>query len=125
MNFPSKTLALIVSVGLSAGAISTAAFAGDVGEMTVDENGLRSIAVYYDDLNLDSESGMDTLDRRIHQAAKEVCGVSLGKVPVSELVETRACTASAIDQAAEGIQGRGKVILLTRAAPKSRANLAK
>jgi len=79
--------------------LAIAALLSVVGSASADESTVPTIRVRYDDLNLASAAGMETLTRRIKVAAARVC-----RSPVSSTlhVGTRAygdCIRSTTDQA--------------------------
>ena len=56
----------------------------------------ESRLVRYDDLNLSNAAGIERLERRITNAARQVCGVSGNhRESVAELAETQKCIADA------------------------------
>jgi len=61
----------------------------------------RAVKVTYTDLNVDKESGAETLYRRLQQASKRVCGVESIKTAggIQELKEQRRCYEDALDEA--------------------------
>lgn len=61
-------IACIIATALAATAIPAHA--------EIDAEGVHQIIVRHDDLNLLSQSGMKTLERRVHNAALKVCGVN-------------------------------------------------
>lgn len=63
----------------------------------------ESRMVRHDDLNLSTPAGMAVLDRRIDAAARNVCGVTNGRVSVAEMVRGRSCMAQAKANAAEQV----------------------
>lgn len=72
----------------------------------------RSEKVDYTDLNVDKESGAETLYRRLQHASKRVCGVESFKTAggIRELAEQRRCYHDALDKAVAKINNP----LLTR-----------
>jgi UrcA family protein len=66
MNTRTLALAALGAATLSAGAVP--AFAADNQEQT-------SVAVHYRDLDLTTPEGAKELDRRLHLAAQQVCGM--------------------------------------------------
>jgi len=69
------------------------------------------------DLNLSSEGGRRVLDRRLAQAAREVCGTPSG-ADLAGLNEARACRADAVARATVQSQNvlaakRGAVVAIT------------
>ena len=59
----------------------------------------RSVAVHYDDLNLDSVAGQARLAARIDRAAREVCDDQAGRRPLAEAAAIAACVRKARDDA--------------------------
>lgn len=55
--------------------------------------------VRYDDLNLSTKSGQAHLETRIAGAVRKVCGISSGRVTLSERQEQRNCASKARGQA--------------------------
>jgi UrcA family protein len=105
-----------IKLGITATALALAApaFAADKA---------ATAKVAYGDLDLSSDSGIDRLERRLHRAARQVCGV--GSLDLGESQRITACRNQAIAQANEELQpilaaaGRGDVRLaqnLTRSA---------
>lgn len=57
------------------------------------------IAVSFNDLNLNSDSGLDSLYQRVKAAANRVCGVENIKVSLHIVRIQRSCVSSSIDKA--------------------------
>jgi UrcA family protein len=66
MNTSKLVLAVLGAATLSAGAVPA---------LAADEQG-QSVEVQYSDLDLTTPAGAKELDRRLHEAAREVCGMS-------------------------------------------------
>ena len=81
-------------IGIAAG-VSMAASADGYGETYVSTTaeGLRTVNVSYADLDLTHATGRDTLEHRISQAAKKVCGSSNLRVAGSlrQASENKSC----------------------------------
>lgn len=58
-----------------------------------------SQAVYYGDLDLTNDRGKRTLQGRVRSAARSVCYVNFGTIPLHQMLETKACVAEAIEDA--------------------------
>lgn len=59
--------------------------------ITLNDNGERTLAVRYDDLNLASDSGMRALQVRVAHAAKRVCAYNRGTRELRARIEARNC----------------------------------
>jgi UrcA family protein len=88
-----KALALILTAAMALGATPAMAAQGQE----------QSVAVHYQDLDLSSPEGAKELDRRLHEAAQQVCGMN-EKITGSHLPssDARACYNDALKQ----LQGR-------------------
>jgi len=83
---PKTALALIAALGLALPAVPALAQK-------------QSIGVQYSDLDLSSEEGQETLERRIDQAAKDVCGANDTEMGTRiKSREVRSCVKSAKKQ---------------------------
>ena len=60
---------------------------------------LPSQSVYYGDLNLADSRGRGTLDARIRSAARAVCYVTFGTIPLHQMTATKECVRGAIADA--------------------------
>ncbi|MEM1132413.1 MAG: UrcA family protein [Pseudomonadota bacterium] len=56
----------------------------------------RSAKVYYNDLNLDSEAGQKTFERRIQSAARKVCGPT-PRLNLRDRTDYQQCMGEALD----------------------------
>jgi UrcA family protein len=83
---------------------SVSAFAG-----TTDAD-VRSVAVRYDDLNLSTSVGVNTLYRRISAAAREVCPDIYSRDPRA-FVAARSCQADAIAKAVREVNNPSLAML--------------
>src|SRR5258708_3617631 len=86
-TFPTK---ILMTTFLAALSYSTHAFSAD-------EYGGGTVTVRYDDLNLSSPAGVDTLKRRVSSAAAQVCPVPFDD-PVGRILQ-HSCISRAIDKA--------------------------
>ncbi len=82
MNLISKTITTCAFVALS----STAAMAAGQAP--------RSVTVEHADLDLSSEAGQKTLERRLHRAAKSVCENNDDRLSVSVRKQVNTCMAA-------------------------------
>ena len=83
-----KNALIAASLFASTGAFATAAVAGEV---SLNEQGQRTVTVAYDDLNLNSSTGMKALETRISRAAQIACGKTQGRTTLKEASSIRAC----------------------------------
>lgn len=83
-----KNALIAASLFVSTGAFATAAVAGEV---SLNEQGQRTVTVAYDDLNLNSSAGMKALETRISRAAQIACGKTQGRTSPKEASSIRAC----------------------------------
>lgn len=83
MNLISKTITTCAFVALS----STAAMAAGQAP--------RSVTVEHADLDLSSEAGQKTLERRLHRAAKSVCENNDDRLSVSVRKQVNTCMVQA------------------------------
>jgi UrcA family protein len=97
-----KTLAIAVAA-LLAGSLSGMAHATVVRDV-------RQQVVSYADLNLESEADAAILLSRIESAARQVCGVGRGLIPIELKFHLQACANEAIARAVADV----KAPLLTR-----------
>jgi UrcA family protein len=90
-----RTTGLIAAAGLILGMLTGVA---SLAHADVDSN-LPSRTVRYDDLNLSTQAGVQSLYRRIQYAAREVCGPE--EVPGTRLTspQWKDCVTSSIRQA--------------------------
>ena len=72
-------------------------------DVATDEIYTGSIPVAFDDLNLDSPVGLDSLYRRVEFAARKVCGVGYVKVSLDIVRRNRECVSGSIEHAIEQI----------------------
>lgn len=93
------------------GAAAICAITGMPGTASADEItatgeriGALSIAVYYDDLNLANQAGVDRLTWRVRLAARQVCDMRSGRMTTTEYFAARACFKSAYERAQDDIQ---------------------
>ncbi|SLK07264.1 UrcA family protein [Novosphingobium mathurense] len=63
-------------------------------------DGARTVPVAYDDLNLSSQAGLDTLDQRLERAVRKVCGKADVR-RLDEVSDMTRCRTSAQASAAE------------------------
>ena len=66
----------------------------------------RSIDVRTDDVNLTTQSGRDTLDRRIESAARQVCGSGFGNLSLPQRQAQRECMGKARNQARSIVEAK-------------------
>ncbi len=93
---------IVTALLFAASALPLAALAGP----TVSEH--ASARVSYRDLDISASEGIETLDRRLHRAANEVCGsVDFRKVGWSAARLNRQCAAQAVAKAWAKIQNSG------------------
>jgi UrcA family protein len=80
-----------------------------------------AVHVSYADLNLRSDAGLRTLDRRLAHAVKTVCGVEDGSTQMTRQLEARRCVTAV---AAEVRQQRSRALAEAGTAPAALASLA-
>ena len=95
VTVPMVGLVAILSIGATAG----------TAERSVIElpDGTRSMTVAYSDLNLRSDSGVQTLNRRVRHAANIVCGVKRG-VALWEYQQSRKCYRKSLAKASHAVK---------------------
>ena len=81
-----------------------------------------AVHVSYADLNLRSESGLRTLDRRLAHAVKTVCGVEDGSTQMTRQLEARRCVTAV---AAEVREQRSRALAEVGAASPVLASLSR
>jgi UrcA family protein len=64
---------------------------------------VRQKSVAYEDLNLSTQRGVETLYRRISNAAEQVCGVEAGRMPIALAAPAKACKRQSIARAVEQV----------------------
>jgi UrcA family protein len=89
--------ALLVSV-LSFNALDARANA-DSPTVVIAADGVRQQLVKYEDLNLSTQRGVQTLYRRIARAAENVCGVEEMPRPIGQKMSERRCHQEAVQAA--------------------------
>lgn len=105
-----NTFKHIIAAGIIA-SIGTAAAANDI---TVNAEGERIIAVYFDDLNLASEAGREALDVRIAVAAKRVCGDNTARKTLAEHMIVGRCVKTAMDGAQTSLAANKSVTVVAK-----------
>ena len=90
----SKFIKTITAASLICG-LTFVANAESNSEIVVNEDGVRTIAVAYDDLNLSSAAGQQTLSTRVRAAVRKVCGHTTARQTLEEMQDYRACTTKA------------------------------
>jgi UrcA family protein len=85
-----------VASAFAALAVTTASFAAPLGDAP------PSVTVRYDDLNLATTAGVDTLYRRISVAAREVCPDTHSR-DLAIVAASQRCRADAVAQAVEAV----------------------
>jgi UrcA family protein len=90
---------VVIGVALIAGLLVEAAHGAEPG------NDAPVKAVTYQDLNLNTDAGVQVLYKRIHGAANQVCG-GLDNRDLTGLRAHRACVQKAMDQAAEAVNNQ-------------------
>ena len=68
-------------------------------DVAAHETNVGSIAVSYDDLNLENPVGLDSLYQRVAFAARKVCGVGNYKVSLDIVRKNRECVSQSIEHA--------------------------
>lgn len=100
-----KSAALGLMMGVaSALFVAASAHAGSTADVAVRQH--ESVVVQYDDLNLNSGTGIKSLYARLENAADQACG---GKPDLKELrmmTQYRACYQAALDRAVDKIGNR-------------------
>jgi UrcA family protein len=103
----------LVSVALAAAALAAAPAAAENSAYD-----LAKVQVFYGDLNLASDAGRGTLDRRIRSAARSICGTEASRGPAG-LNAIKACQNQAIasasgqvEQALASLKGSGSGIMV-------------
>lgn len=86
--FNRAVIAGCVALALSSASVMAAPGAQQI---TLNDNGERTLVVRYDDLNLASDAGIRALQVRVAHAAKRVCGYNLGTRELLARVEARTC----------------------------------
>ena len=100
-NIINRTLASAV-IGIAAGvAINASAETMEVTQVTTTSEGLRQAAISYDDLDLTTARGQETMYFRISAAAEQVCG---SKNPrdaggITQATENKICFERAMSEA--------------------------
>lgn len=115
------TTETLVTAPLLAIALATtpAAFAAPV----IENGDTRSVAVSYADLNLREQAGVNTLSRRIKQAAYRVCGVASGQ-DLLTYMSAHKCFKASMTRAMRSVdlavlQARGEVQIAANSASGS------
>lgn len=100
-NVINRTLASAV-IGIAAGFAMTAS-AGDfeVTQVTTTQDGLQQAAISYDDLDLSTARGQETMYFRISAAAEQVCGSSNPRDAggITQATENKVCYERAMSEA--------------------------
>ena len=100
-NVINRTLASAV-IGIAAGFAMTAS-AGDfeVTQVTTTQDGLQQAAISYDDLDLSTARGQETMYFRIGAAAEQVCGSSNPRDAggITQAAKNKVCYERAISEA--------------------------
>jgi UrcA family protein len=102
MTSTMKILAASATIAMMGG-LSAAAFAEGAQQITVTTAGVQEMNIVYADLRLEEAAGMQTLERRIVQAAKRVCNQSNGRQTVAEASRYKACFQAAKADAMKGV----------------------
>lgn len=108
-----KTIAAATALALA----GTAANAGSPDEIVVNQQGDASILVSFDDLNIESEAGMNVLEGRIRGAVKKVCGYTTGRQTLRESMAYRKCANTATSSALASIDPAGPTRVAVRNLP--------
>ncbi len=98
----SKFIKTIAAASLVCGVAFTAN-AENNSDIIVNQQGVRSVEVSFDDLNLSSAAGQQTLANRVHVAVRKVCGYTSARQTLAEMQDYRACTIKAADNALAGL----------------------
>ena len=94
--FTSTRTAFLATLGLAASTLLAAAPASAQMEQ-------RSKAVKYSDLDLATQQGVDSLNRRVHYAVRSVCGLDQAKT-LREYAEASDCAKVAMTDATPRVQ---------------------
>lgn len=103
----SKFIKTIAAASLACG-LTFAANADNSTTITVNDRAIRTVAVSYDDLNLDSAAGRETLETRIRAAVKQVCGHTNGRQTIKEMTDYQTCVAQASQTALAGLDPKAR-----------------
>ena len=104
---------LIRACGAAATALLTCGFAGLAGAATPDDEA-PSIVVHYGDLNLQTDSGLRTLQRRLSAAAAKVCPTPISNSDLEGVTAAHNCRAAAIARATRSLPDEHLVEVMTR-----------
>lgn len=74
--------------------------------LTLNKDKELTTIVAYTDLNIGSDAGAKTLERRVRRAAKRVCRKPKGRVSGSEFRRFRTCYQQSVERAMAVIQGK-------------------
>jgi UrcA family protein len=99
-SFRAAASALLVT-GLLFGSLD--ASATESSNVTINSSEARQKGVAYDDLNLSTQRGVESLYRRISNAAEQVCGVAAGRMPIGLAASAKACKKQSIARAVEQV----------------------
>ena len=101
------TSAKLVAAASFLALAGTPASAQNSDDIIVNEEGLRTAVVMFDDLNLQSEAGRHALEGRIRGAVREVCGYTTAVQTVNERTVYRQCSRQATSTALASVDTSG------------------